>query len=236
MYFNGRDYYYFNGVKSYFRKMLKDNEITKDEILYVLNKKKFPRKSIISNSTLGQKVIGIYDKSVLHSYFNSKEKCDAIKELINDFDYEDIENIKKDITNKRNSGNYSDNERSMIDYIDNTNDDYSDNEPDEEDMEYVSNELLRDDEVIYEMVCDDDTIYKLIYESDDLSDVETEWKPKKGLFLSKSPRYIANYLLDHSDNRGQAIKRLTFYMNRAGKNLKNKTVLNQAKKLLQEKD
>ena len=101
--------------------------------------------------------------------------------------------------------------------------DYLDLSP-EEDMDYASKQLLIDDGVMYEG------------KIETLSDVEPEWKPKEGLFLSKSPRYIAKQLLDHSKDKGQAMKRLTFYMNRAGENLSNKTVLNKAKELLKEKD
>ena len=71
---------------------------------------------------------------------------------------------------------------------------------------------------------------KEIYEA--LSDVEPEWTPKEGIFLEQDPKKIANYLLKNSDSKGQAMKRLTFYMNRAGENLKNKTVLNKVKALL----
>ena len=68
-----------------------------------------------------------------------------------------------------------------------------------------------------------------------LSDVKAKWHPKEGLFTSDNPKEIADYLLKHSDDRGQAMRRLNFYMNRAGKNLKNKETLERAKKIL-EKD
>ena len=66
-----------------------------------------------------------------------------------------------------------------------------------------------------------------------LSDVEAEWHPKEGLFTSDDPKYIADYLLKNSKDKGQAMKRLVFYMNRAGDNLTNKTVLNKVKTLLE---
>ena len=40
----------------------------------------------------------------------------------------------------------------------------------------------------------------------------------------------------YSKDDGQAMKRLTFYINRAGENLSNKTVLNKVKELLKAKD
>lgn len=64
--------------------------------------------------------------------------------------------------------------------------------------------------------------------------VHTKWHPKEGLFTGDDPQEIADYLLKHSEDRGQAMQRLTFYMNRAGDNLKNKTVLNKVKKILSE--
>lgn len=65
-----------------------------------------------------------------------------------------------------------------------------------------------------------------------LSDVEAEWHPKDGLFTSDDPKYIADYLLKNSKDKGQAMKRLVFYMNRAGDKLENKEVLNKVKELL----
>jgi len=74
-----------------------------------------------------------------------------------------------------------------------------------------------------------------VINEEQLSDVDTKWEPKEGLFKSKSPKYIADYLSKHSKDIGQAIKRLTFYMNRVGKNIENKTVLNKAKSILQDR-
>lgn len=69
-----------------------------------------------------------------------------------------------------------------------------------------------------------------------LSDVEAEWHPKDGLFTSDDPKYIADYLLKNSKDKGQAMKRLVFYMNRAGDKLENKEVLNKVKELLKSND
>lgn len=70
------------------------------------------------------------------------------------------------------------------------------------------------------------------YVEENLSDVDAKWHPKKGLFTEKDPQKIADYLLKNSKDKGQAMKRLVFYMNRAGENLENKTVLNKVKELL----
>ena len=65
-----------------------------------------------------------------------------------------------------------------------------------------------------------------------LSDVEGKWDPPEGLFAKSNPREIAQVLLDASDSEGQAMKRLVFYMNRAGEDCPNKTVLNKVKDIL----
>lgn len=68
-----------------------------------------------------------------------------------------------------------------------------------------------------------------------LSDVKSNWHPEEGLFLKKDPKYIADYLVKNSKDLKQAMSRLVFYMNRAGENLENKTVLNKAKQLIHDK-
>ena len=74
-----------------------------------------------------------------------------------------------------------------------------------------------------------------IIEKEQLSDVKTKWHPEEGLFLKKDPEYIADYLIKNSKDLKQAMSRLVFYMNRAGENLENKTVLNKAKELIHNK-
>ena len=68
-----------------------------------------------------------------------------------------------------------------------------------------------------------------------LENVETNWSPKEGLFTNDDPEYIANYLLRNSKDTTQALRRLVFYMNRAGENLTNRRVLNKTKKILKAK-
>lgn len=218
MYFNGVDYYFFSGVKSVFRNMLHDNDIDNKDIIFVLKTKNFPFRSISRSMNGKEKVIGIYNKAVINSYFNTTEKCDEIKRIIEYSNEDEIQKIIDDIQKKKvpsSKQTKNENKEKMIDYLDRSP---------EEDMDYVSKQLLIDDGVMYEG------------KKENLSDVDTNWKPKEGLFLSKSPKGIANYLLKHSKDKNQAMKRLTFYMNRAGENLSNKTVLNKAKELLKDKD
>jgi len=75
-----------------------------------------------------------------------------------------------------------------------------------------------------------------IYIKENLSDVEANWHPRKGLFKEKDPNKIASYLLKYSKDNTQALRRLTFYMNRAGDNLTNVQTLNAAKEILKNKN
>ena len=68
-----------------------------------------------------------------------------------------------------------------------------------------------------------------------IDDVETRWKPKEGLFTWNDPKKIADYLLSNSKDSTQAMRRLVFYMNRAGEDCPNKTVLDQAKQIIKDK-
>lgn len=49
-------------------------------------------------------------------------------------------------------------------------------------------------------------------------DVKTDWSPPEGLFKT-SAKNIAKVLKDNSSSYQEAMQRLTFYVNRAGKNL-----------------
>jgi hypothetical protein len=73
------------------------------------------------------------------------------------------------------------------------------------------------------------------YITERLSDIKAKWHPEEGLFTRKDPEYIANYLIKNSKDLKQAMNRLVFYMNRAGSNLSNKSVLNRAKKIIHSK-
>ena len=63
--------------------------------------------------------------------------------------------------------------------------------------------------------------------------VKTSWSPPEGLF-SKSAKDIADVLVKASKDLKQAINRLQFYENRAGKNLTKERIstLNKAKELI----
>jgi len=64
-------------------------------------------------------------------------------------------------------------------------------------------------------------------------DVETKWHPPEG-FFEQSAEEIARGLKEASDGLAQAMDRLDFYINRAGKNLspENRQRLEQAKSIL----
>jgi len=66
--------------------------------------------------------------------------------------------------------------------------------------------------------------------------VKTKWEPPEG-FFKKSASAIASGLMSASDNLKQAMSRLNFYINRAGKNLsaEDKSKLDKAKEILSKK-
>lgn len=68
------------------------------------------------------------------------------------------------------------------------------------------------------------------------ADIETHWTPPEG-FFSKSAEEIASGLKSKSKDLKQAMGRLNFYKNRAGKNLSDaeKSKLDHAKELLDKK-
>jgi hypothetical protein len=63
--------------------------------------------------------------------------------------------------------------------------------------------------------------------------VKTKWEPPEGLF-TKGKTEIARILAAQSDSLKQAMSRLNFYINRAGKNIPKKQlrVLNMTKEVL----
>ena len=67
--------------------------------------------------------------------------------------------------------------------------------------------------------------------------VATKWHPPEGLFATGSPEEIASELTKSSEDLGQAMSRLNFYLNRAGSNLKasRRSELNGVKDLLRAK-
>ena len=83
-----------------------------------------------------------------------------------------------------------------------------------------------------------DWMNESLNEADDewSDDVKTKWTPPKGLFTEPAPK-IADVLHKDSKDLDQAMSRLMFYINRAGKLLspKVKAELETAKKLLQQK-
>lgn len=56
-----------------------------------------------------------------------------------------------------------------------------------------------------------------------LKKVETSWEPPEGLF-TKSAQVIASTVCDSSKSLKQAISRIIFYKNRAGKNLNDEDI------------
>jgi hypothetical protein len=67
-------------------------------------------------------------------------------------------------------------------------------------------------------------------------EVQTKFTPKKDIFKQSSEE-IAEYFYNNSKDLKQALARINFYLNRAGKNLKleDKTRIEKAKDILRSK-
>lgn len=87
--------------------------------------------------------------------------------------------------------------------------------------------MLQDDLIKNEM---------LELESDDqLSDVKTKHHTPEGLFTQDSQHIVDGLLKDANNDEELALKRINFYINRAGDGLSNKTNVNSAKKELEKR-
>ena len=71
--------------------------------------------------------------------------------------------------------------------------------------------------------------------AENLNDIETKHSTPKGLFTRKASGIIDGILKDANNDIEKAIQRINFYINRAGKNLSNKTEVMKAKKILENK-
>ena len=68
--------------------------------------------------------------------------------------------------------------------------------------------------------------------SEKLSDVKSKTKLPEGTFTNKAST-IKKILVEHSKNKNDCIKKINFYINRAGKNLENKTEVMKAKRMIE---
>lgn len=75
----------------------------------------------------------------------------------------------------------------------------------------------------------------LIAKEKQLSDIETKKPTPKDLFTKSASTIVEVLLQMTKGNVGKAIQKITFYINRAGENLSNKSEVLKAKKILQDK-
>lgn len=68
-----------------------------------------------------------------------------------------------------------------------------------------------------------------------LSDIETKKSTPKDLFTKPASTIVKVLLQQTKGDIGKAIQKITFYINRAGKNLSNKVEVMKAKELLKKK-
>lgn len=75
----------------------------------------------------------------------------------------------------------------------------------------------------------------IIESADQLSDVQVKGTVPEGTFTGGSYTIVKKLLEASKGDIGKAIKKLVFYRNRAGENLTNKTNIEKALKILQNK-
>lgn len=68
-----------------------------------------------------------------------------------------------------------------------------------------------------------------------LSDVESKHSTPKDLFTKPASTIVKVLLQQTKGNIGKAVQKITFYINRAGKNLENKNEVMKAKEILKKK-
>ena len=68
-----------------------------------------------------------------------------------------------------------------------------------------------------------------------LSDIEPKQSTPKDLFTKPASTIVRVLLQQTKGNVGKAIQKITFYINRAGENLSNKSEVTKAKEILQKK-
>ena len=77
---------------------------------------------------------------------------------------------------------------------------------------------------------------KEVKATDQLSDVKVKGTVPEGTFTKGPYAMVKDLLKASKGDIGKAIKKLTFYKNRAGENLTNKKNINKALKILQNKN
>jgi hypothetical protein len=111
-------------------------------------------------------------------------------------------------------------------------------ELDADGKEETDKEDIEDEETGDEIEVEEPADESKVEEADDKwsADVKPKWTPPAGLFTEPAAK-IADVLHKDSEDLDQAMSRLMFYINRAGKLLspKDKANLELAKKLLQKK-
>lgn len=76
----------------------------------------------------------------------------------------------------------------------------------------------------------------IILSEDDLSDVNPKHHTPEGLFTKSADEIVRGLLKDSNNDLTKAIRRINFYINRAGDNLSNATEVKKAKRILEEKN
>ena len=162
-FYNGKRYYYFNGVLKRFRERV-DKNITKDELISVLKRIDFPIMDIVEVKDGMKKVVGYYNVDLIENWLDSKKEVlvSKLREkreydsgkykdwFINRqkpvYDNRTEEEIEADLEEKRKVA-MEKRKAEMLKRIE--AEEAEARKSPEEDMDKVSDELLRKDDVYY---------------------------------------------------------------------------------------
>lgn len=164
-FYNGKRYYYFNGVLRRFRERV-DKDITRDELVSVLKRIDFPIMDVVEARDGMRKVVGYYNVDLIEEWISSR-KGSLLDKLREKREYdsgkclryfkqkpklpaysgrtgEEIEREHEERRKREMERRKAEMERRLREIED------EERRSPEEDMEKVSDELLRQDDVYYE--------------------------------------------------------------------------------------
>lgn len=135
------DYYPITKVLSVFKERLGITCLDKNDVRYVLDYLNCPKKPTFYSTTDGKKhQTDVYKKSYVNSYFSTPERREKIRQIIIDANETAADDVATELINRKydESGKVH-NREEMLRYIE---------DPDA-DMDFVSDELLRNDDVMF---------------------------------------------------------------------------------------
>ena len=135
------DHYPITKVLSIFKERLGITCLDKNDVRYVLDYLNCPKKPTLYSTTDGRKhQTDVYKKSYVNSYFSTPERREKIRQIIIDANETAADDIATDFINRKHDENSKEyNREEMLRYIE---------DPDS-DIDLVSDDLLRKDDVMF---------------------------------------------------------------------------------------